>query len=47
MTTSINGLGNTPIQETAIQKENAKMSKEQEKALLDNGCYKQDRYYAF
>ena len=36
MITSINGLSNTPIQETAIQKENAKMSKEQEKALIDS-----------
>ena len=36
MITSINGLGNTPIQETTIQKENAKMSKEQEKALIDS-----------
>ena len=40
MTTSINGLGNTPIQETAIQKENAKMSKEQEKALIDKLMHK-------
>ena len=36
MITSINGLSNTPIQETTIQKENAKMSKEQEKALIDS-----------
>ena len=36
MITSINGLSNTSIQETTIQKENAKMSKEQEKALIDS-----------
>ena len=36
MITSINGLSNTPIQETTTQKENAKMSKEQEKALIDS-----------
>ena len=36
MITSINGLSNIPIQETTIQKENAKMSKEQEKALIDS-----------
>ena len=36
MITSINGLSNTPIQETTIQKEKAKMSKEQEKALIDS-----------
>ena len=36
MITSINGLSNTPIQESTIQKENAKMSKEQEKALIDS-----------
>ena len=33
---SINGLSNTPIQDNTIQKENAKMSKEQEKALIDS-----------
>ena len=32
MTTSINGLSNTPIQDNTIQK----MSKEQEKALIDS-----------
>ena len=36
MITSINGLSNTPIQDNTIQKENAKMSKEQEKALIDS-----------
>ena len=36
MIASINGLSNTPIQATTIQKENAKMSKEQEKALIDS-----------
>ena len=36
MIASINGLSNTPIQETTTQKENAKMSKEQEKALIDS-----------
>ena len=40
MITSINGLSNTPIQETTIQKENAKMSKEQEKALIDKLMHK-------
>ena len=40
MITSINGLSNTSIQETAIQKENAKMSKEQEKALIDKLMHK-------
>ena len=33
---SINGLSNTPIQDNTIQKENTKMSKEQEKALIDS-----------
>ena len=36
MITSINGVSNTPIQDNTIQKENAKMSKEQEKALIDS-----------
>ena len=36
MITSINGPSNTPIQDNTIQKENAKMSKEQEKALIDS-----------
>ena len=36
MITSINGLSNTPIQDNTIQKENTKMSKEQEKALIDS-----------
>ena len=36
MITSINGLSNTSIQDNTIQKENAKMSKEQEKALIDS-----------
>ena len=36
MITSINGVSNTPIQDNTIQKENAKMSKEQEKALMDS-----------
>ena len=40
MITSINGLSNTTIQETTIQKENAKMSKEQEKALIDKLMHK-------
>ena len=37
---SINGLSNTPIQDNTIQKENAKMSKEQEKALIDKLMHK-------
>ena len=40
MITSINGLSNTPIQDNTIQKENAKMSKEQEKALIDKLMHK-------
>ncbi len=36
MIASINGLSNTPIQDNTIQKENTKMSKEQEKALIDS-----------
>ena len=36
MITSINGLSNAPIQDNTIQKENTKMSKEQEKALIDS-----------
>ena len=36
MITSINGLSNTSIQDNTIQKEKAKMSKEQEKALIDS-----------
>ncbi|MBE9852262.1 cell surface protein [Campylobacter concisus] len=40
MITSINGLSNTPIQESTIQKENAKMSNEQEKALIDKLMHK-------
>ena len=36
MITSINGLSNTPIQETAIQKENmAKDTKDDEKAKIE------------
>ena len=40
MITSINGISNTPIQDNTIQKENAKMSKEQEKALIDKLMHK-------
>ena len=40
MITSINGLSNTPIQDNTIQKENAKMSKEQEKTLIDKLMHK-------
>ena len=36
MITSINGLSNTTMQDNTIQKEKAKMSKEQEKALIDS-----------
>ena len=36
MITSINGLSNTSIQDNTIQKEKAKMSREQEKALIDS-----------
>jgi len=36
MITSTNGLNNTSIQDNTIQKEKAKMSREQEKALIDS-----------
>ena len=40
MIASINGLINTSIQDNTTQKENAKMSKEQEKALIDKLMHK-------
>ena len=36
MIASINGISNTTMQDNTIQKEKAKMSKEQEKALIDS-----------